>query len=166
MTRPRDAMSRYLLMVFAIAGAIGGVCLAVNMAIDPLWYFRGNLVTGVNYAFNERLAKVNRLLPHLAGYDCLVLGSSTASLMPERMIPGHRCFNLGFSSGVVAEFLLYAKYLRARGFAPTLLLIGVDEFDFEGPTVPPVVPEFILNDRDPPAFWQSYLSLDALDFSI
>jgi hypothetical protein len=159
-------MARYVAMVFAMVAALGGLCLTINAVVDPLWYFRGNILTGVNYAFNERLAKINRLLPHQTDYDCLILGSSTAALLPERMISGYRCFNMGFSGGVVSEFLLYATYLRARGVAPKLLIVAVDEFDFEGPTVPPNVPQFILDGDDPPSFWRSYLSLDALDFSI
>src|ERR1700741_3507842 len=101
----------------------------------------------------------------MARYDCLILGSSTAALLPERNMPGHRCFNMGFSSGVVSEFLLYGKYLRAHGFKPTLLIVGVDEFDFEGPTVAPDVPKFIISGAKPPSVWRSYLSLDALGFS-
>jgi hypothetical protein len=165
MTRAREPFRRYLAALFATAAVIAGGCFAVNAVIDPLWYFQGNLITGVNYTFNERLAKMNYLLPRLAEYDCLILGSSTAALLPERNIPDRRCFNLGFSSGVVSEFLLYGKYLRNRGFRPALLIVGVDEFDFEGPTVAPNVPAFIGSDTAPPSVWRNYLSLDALDFS-
>jgi len=152
-------------MLLAAIAVVAGACFGANALIDPLWYFNGNVVTGVNYTFNERLAKMNYLLPRLEQYDCLILGSSTAALLPERRIQGRRCFNLGFSSGVVSEFLLYAKYLRARDFRPKLLIVGVDEFDFEGPTVAPNVPDFIVKGADPPAVWRTYLSLDALDFS-
>ncbi len=65
----------------------------------------------------------------------------------------------------MSELLLYAKYLRARGFGPELLIVGVDEFDFEGPTTTPNVPEFIIAGKEPPPFWRTYVSLDVLDFS-
>lgn len=165
MAPTRRLLRRYLMMLLGAVAVIAGACLATNVLVDPLWYFNGNVVTGVNYAFNERLAKVNRLLPRLSQYDCLILGSSTAALLPERRIEGRRCFNLGFSSGGVSELLLYAKYLRARGFRPKLLIVGVDEFDFEGQATAPNVPDFIIRGEDPPAFWRTYLSLDALDFS-
>jgi hypothetical protein len=165
MAPTRRVLARYLAMLVGIVAIVAGGCLAVNVLVDPLWYFNGNVITGVNYTFNERLAKMNRLLPRLAQYDCLILGSSTAALLPQRQFrPGH-CYNLGFSGGVVSELLLYAKYLGARHFRPTILIVGVDEFDFEGPTVAPDVPPFILSGKAPPSFWRMYLSLDALDFS-
>jgi hypothetical protein len=165
MPRTHRLLRRYLATLLGAVTIVAGACLAANALIDPLWYFNGNVVTGVNYTFNERLAKVNYILPRLAQYDCLIMGSSTAALLPERRIQGHQCFNLGFSSGVVSELLLYAKYLRARDLRPKLLIVGVDEFDFEGPTVAPNVPDFIISGDDPPSFWRTYLSLDALDFS-
>src|ERR1700730_73349 len=103
MARTRRLLRRYLAMLLGAVAVVAGACLAANALVDPLWYFAGNVVTGVNYAFNERLAKVNRLLPRLEQYDCLILGSSTSALLPERQIAGQRCFNLGFSSGVVPE---------------------------------------------------------------
>jgi hypothetical protein len=165
MTRADGQFRRYLAVLLATAVVIAGGCFAFNALVDPLWYFQGNLLTGVSYTFNERLAKMNYFLPRQARYDCLILGSSTAALLPERNIPGHRCFNMGFSSGAISEMLLYGKYLRARGFTPTLLIVGVDEFDFEGATAAPDVPEFIRSGAPPPSVWRSYLSLDALGFS-
>jgi hypothetical protein len=165
MNRTRSSLSRYLVILIGTVIVIGALCLAVNVAVDPLWYFRGNLVTGVNFPFNERLAKINRILPQVADVDCVILGSSTAALLPEGELTGYRCYNMGVSSGVVSESLMFARYLRARGLKPRLLVVGVDEFDFEGPTVPPDVPDFIKSGRDPPSFLYTYLSLDALDFS-
>src|SRR5580704_15717031 len=165
MAPTRRVLVRYLAMLVCVVATVAGGCLAVNVLVDPLWYFGGNVITEVNYTFNERLAKMNRLLPRLAQYDCLILGSSTAALLPERQFhPGH-CYNLGFSSGVASELLLYAEYLGARHFRPKILIVGVDEFGFEGPTVAPDVPPFIRSGDAPPSFWLMYLSLDALDFS-
>ena len=165
MSGARRSLWHYLALLAGTVVVLGGLCLAVNILVDPLWYFRGNVITGVNFPFNERLAKINRLLPRLEQFDCLILGSSTSALLPEAEIPDHRCYNMGFSAGVVSELLLYARYLRARDFSPKLLIVGVDEFNFEGPTIAPDVPDFINSGEDPPAFWRSYLSLDALDFS-
>jgi hypothetical protein len=156
---------RYLAVFAAVVVVLAGLCLTANMLIDPLWYFRGNRVTGVNYAFNERVAKLNQLLPRLTDYDCVMFGSSTTTLVPPPAITGRRCFNLGFSGGVVSEFLVYAKYLRARGFAPKVLIVGVDGFDFEGPTLKLSAPDFVKAGDDPPPAWKTYLSVDAFVFS-
>jgi hypothetical protein len=163
-----SARPRWWRYVAALAGAVvmaAGLCLGANLLIDPLWYFRGNLVTGVNFAFNERLAKLNQLLPSLAQYDCIMFGSSTTALVPSAGIAGWRCFNLAFSGGVVSEFLVYARYLRARGFAPRLVIVGIDDFDFEGAPLKLNVPDFVKAGDEPPPFWKSYLSVDALVLS-
>jgi hypothetical protein len=150
----------------ATASIIAGLCLVINLLVDPLWYLHGNVVTGVNFAFNERVAKMNQFLPRMQDYDCLIMGSSRTTLLPEQQFSGHRCFNLAFSGGRINEFLLYAHYLRARGFAPSLLIVGVDPFDFRGPMPEPDIPDFVRTEADPPSLLRTYLSLDALDFSI
>jgi len=165
MTGAHAASWRYLGTLAAIVSTLAGLCLGANVLLDPLWYFHGNRLTGVNYAFNERLAKLNQLLPRLKDYDCVMFGSSTTTLVPPPRIAGRRCFNLGFSGGLVTEFLVYARYLRARGFAPKVLIVGVDGFDFEGPALKLNVPGFVKTGDDPPAFWASYLSVDAFTFS-
>jgi len=164
--RPCRLLATYLATLGATAGAIAGLCLVVNLLVDPLWYLHGNVVTGVNFAFNERVAKINQFLPRMQDYDCLIMGSSRTTLLPERRFSEHRCFNLAFSGGRINEFLLYAEYLRARGFAPSLLIIGVDPFNFHGPMPDPDVPDFVRRGADPPSLMRTYLSLDALGFSI
>lgn len=164
--RPHRLLATHLAALVATAGAIAGLCLAVNLLVDPLWFLRGNVVTGMNYAFNERVAKMNRFLPRMKEYDCVIIGSSRATLLPERQFQDHHCFNLAFSGGRINEFLLYAAHLRARGFAPSLLIIGVDPYNFFGPMPDPDVPDFIRTGADPPSLIRTYLSLDALDFSI
>jgi hypothetical protein len=156
----------YLAAMLATAGGILGLVLLVNGLIDPCWYLRGNLLTGRNFAFNERIAKLNRMLPHLEDFDCVVMGTSRATLLPVKEIKGYRCFNLAFSDGRVAEFILYARYLRDRGFAPRLLVVGVDEFDLMGAAHEPRVPDFIRQSANPPSLLESYLSFDALRFSV
>ena len=164
--RPHRLLATHLAALVATASVLAGLCLVFNLLVDPLWYLHGNLVTGVNFAFNERVAKMNQLLPRLQEYDCLIMGSSRTTLLPERRFAGHRCVNLAFSGGRINEFLLYAHYLRARGFAPSLLIVGVDPFDFRGPMPDPDIPDFVRTQADPPSLLRTYLSLDALDFSI
>jgi hypothetical protein len=166
MPRARRRLRLFLVSLLATAGVVVAACFAVNCLVDPLWYLRGNVLTGINYPFNERLAKMVRLLPRLAEYDCLVLGTSRATLLPEDKIAGHRCFNLAFSDGQAGEYLLYADYLRQRGFAPTLLIVDVRRSDLLGPPQPIEVPDFIRTGSAPPSILQTYLTWDALNFSI
>ena len=166
MARSQRQLRTYLGWLAATAGLIVAACFAVNCLVDPLWYLRGNVLTKINYPFNERLATVIRFLPRLADYDCVIFGTSRASLLPEEKIEGYRCYNLSVSDGRAPEYVLYAKYLRARGFAPRLIIVDVKRAEFIGPVQPVEVPDFIRDGSDPPSIFASYSSLDALDFSI
>ena len=77
--------------LLATVGLIVAACFAVNCLVDPLWYLRGNVLTGINYPFNERLAEIIRFLPRLQEYDCIIFGTSRASLLPEEKIQGYHC---------------------------------------------------------------------------
>jgi hypothetical protein len=156
----------YLAWALGSAALIAGACFLINCLVDPLWYLRGNVLTGINYPFNERLSKINQFLPRLPDYDCLILGSSRATLLPMESLKGYRCVNFAISDGQIGEFLLYAHYLRARGIAPSLLIVDLRREDFIGPLPPSDVPDFIRTGDDPPSIFTTYLSLDALNFSI
>ena len=156
----------YLAWALGSAFLIVGGCFLINCLIDPLWYLRGNVLTEINYPFNERLSKINQFLPRLRDYDCLILGSSRATLLPVGSLKGYRCVNFALSDGQIGEFLLYARYLRTRGIAPSLLIVDLRREDFIGPMPPPDVPDFIRTGENPPSIFTTYLSLDALNFSI
>ena len=166
MVRATRRLRAFFGWLLATAAVIAGACFLTNCLVDPLWYLGGNVLTGVNYPFNERLAKIVRLLPKLGEYDCLIIGTSRATLLPEEQITGHRCYNLSFSDGHVAEYLLYADYLRSRGYAPKLLIVDVRRSDLLGPPLPIEVPDFVKDRRGASSIFTTYLSLDALDFSI
>jgi hypothetical protein len=156
---------RYLATVLAAVAAASGGVLAVNAAIDPLWYGRGNIVTGENFAFNERFAKLNRFLRTLDQYDCVILGSSRSTFLDQRRFKDHVCANLAFSAGIVPEYVAYAKYIKARGFSPKLVIVGVDAFNFWN-DMTPVLPDFVESGESPPDIVRSYLSADVLRMSI
>jgi hypothetical protein len=156
----------YGVWLLATAGVILAACFVVNCLVDPLWYLKGNVLTGVNYPFNERLATMVRFLPRMRDYDCIIFGTSRASLLPEEKIEGHRCYNLSISDGQASEYLLYAKYLRERGFSPSLMIVDVKRAEFLGPEQAQEVPDFVRSGATPPSIFATYLSLDALDFSI
>ena len=74
---------RFLLVTGALSIAMLSLTLAINLLVDPLWHGAGNQLTHVNYAFNERLSKINLYLQRLGQYDCLILGSSRTTLLDE-----------------------------------------------------------------------------------
>ena len=165
MVRAARRLRAYFGWLLATAAVIVGGCFLTNCLVDPLWYLGGNVLTGINYPFNERLAKIIRFLPRLGEYDCLVIGTSRATLLPEEQIPGYRCYNLSFSDGNVTEYLFYADYLRSRGYSPKLLIVDVRRSDLLGPPPPVEVPDFVRDGRTAPSIFATYLSLDSLNFS-
>jgi hypothetical protein len=164
--RSRKRFKTYLGWLLATVGVILAACFAVNCLVDPLWYLRGNVLSHINYPFNERLAAMIRFLPRLADYDCVIFGTSRASLLPDEKIEGYRCYNLSISDGNAPEYVLYAKYLHDRGFRPRLIIVDVKRSEFIGPIQPVEVPDFVRDLSSPPSIFASYLSTDALDFSI
>ena len=164
--RSKQRLRTYLGWLVATTVLIVAACFVVNCLVDPLWYLKGNVLTGVNYPFNERLATVIRFLPRLKNYDCVIFGTSRGSLLPEEKIEGYHCYNLSVSDGQASEYLLYAKYLRERGFAPRLIIVDLKRAEFIGPQQAVEVPDFIRSGGAPPSILTSYMSLDALDFSI
>lgn len=164
MTISAQAM-RYLVVIAATAALCLVAALALNAAVDPLWYFSGNRLGSTNYAFNERLSKANLIEGHERDYDCIIFGDSRATLLPEQKIAGYRCFNFAFSSGVVSEFIDYAKWLKQRGFSPRLIIVGVSAGDFRKRQMPHNVPDFVREGGKPPSPFIEYLSLDVLGMS-
>lgn len=167
MASTRSKFVAYLSWTSAIVTALLSATLTLNVVIDPLWYFSGNTVFPENYAFNERLAKSNQLLKDPAAYDCLILGSSRVTLLDEDLITGHSCFNYAFSGGRAAEFVAFARFARAFSVEPSMVIVGVDgESLAAAPGRDQNAPEFVLTLERPPAAWQSYLSIDALNFTV
>lgn len=162
----RRRFNGYSLLLAGIIALLGLATAGLNSLVDPLWFSQGNRLTGQNYIFNERVAKVNLLLQDARGYDCLIFGSSRLTLLDHTQIEGYRCANLSFAAGKVGDFLAYARYLADRGLRPKLVIVGVDDFNFLDLADEPVnVPDFVRDDAPPPGLLHSYFSLTALDFS-
>ncbi|ARN74093.1 hypothetical protein BST96_08135 [Oceanicoccus sagamiensis] len=139
--------------------------LAINIYMDPLWYFDGNKLTKQNFAFNERLSKPNRYIKTSDNYDCLILGSSRATLLNESLIEGYNCYNFAFSGGKTEEYLAYSKWLNNRGASPRRIIIAIDDRDFTIVPGPINIPDFIQANSAPPVFWKNYLTLGSLNMS-
>ncbi|MES2884331.1 MAG: hypothetical protein V4709_05975 [Pseudomonadota bacterium] len=147
-----------LLLVLAVVGGL-------NYLIDPLWYAHGNQLTGRNYAFNERIAKVNLLSrTQHSGYDCLIFGSSRVTALPASRFAGQTCFNFALRGAEVGEFEAYARHARALGLQPKTIYVGVDDFNFlhdpktERRSNPQV--------KGTPDVLHAFLSADVLVFSL
>lgn len=159
-------VTSYFATLASVVALALGLAFALNVLVDPLWYFGGNRLGTVNFAFNERISKANRIAGHEHDYDCVIFGDSRVTLLPEQKIAGYRCYNFAFSSGTVPEFVDYAKWLRGRGFTPKLIVVGVSAGDFRKKTSPRDTPDFVRERRSPPSPFIAYLSLDAAAMSL
>ncbi|MET0403514.1 MAG: hypothetical protein ABW123_13970 [Cystobacter sp.] len=160
-------MKTYLQHWTVVTGALVSGAFALNVAVDPLWYGAGNRLTGRNYEFNERVSKAHLFLQDPGRYDCLILGSSTSTIVHPSLLAPRRCFNFAFSAGVVGEFVAYARWLRDHGARPSLVIVGADYVNLDAHVDRQVdVPDFIARSEPPPPRWKSYLSLDALLWSV
>src|SRR5262249_52869702 len=125
--------------------------MALNAYIDPLWYFGGNRFSGMNYAFNDRLSKLNVFLQSSGKYDCLIFGASSTATVDGDLIKGHRCFNFSFRAGNVHEYVDYAEYLAWLGYRPALVIVGVDLYNLQIENMPDDSPEEVRNFEPPPS---------------
>lgn len=163
----RRLETRYVITVFATVILIASTVFAINVLVDPLWYFKGNVISGVNYQYNERHSKAYLLLKHPKNYDCLIFGSSTGSLINENKIAGHQCFNFSFSYGNAREFATYAQFARRHLKNVRLVVVSVDPYTLIDRELEDRSPPFVVRaDAEPPSMLRAYLALDTLRFSL
>lgn len=158
---------KYTWRIITITGFFALAALLFNATLDPLWYLKGNLIHGENYSFDERLTKTNVFLEREEQLDCIIFGSSRVTLLHETKIKNNTCFNFAFSGGRVLEFIAYADWVKARGFEPARVIVGLDDFNYweDERNDTPRIPEFITELRNPPSLLTQYLTRDALAFS-
>jgi hypothetical protein len=137
-----------------------GITFTVNYLFDPLWYFGGNKIQNHNYAFNERLSKLNLLKED--DYNCLIFGSSRTTFLKASQLSNANCFNMAFSGGTIDEFIDFAELIKSSfDFKIDYLIVGVDVINFFKRTKPKKFNKAKL----PPNFLITYLSIDSLIFS-
>jgi len=51
MALQRKQVRAFLAWALGSAVLIAAACFLVNCLVDPLWYLRGNVLTGINYPF-------------------------------------------------------------------------------------------------------------------
>lgn len=118
----------YGLITSLLLGIVGGI----NLLVDPLWYSHGNLITGKNFAFNERITKTNLFLrtKERVNYDCIILGSSRVIALNPSNFQDRKCFNYALKGGQIEDFIDYAQLIEQEGLAPQRIYLGVDGLNF------------------------------------
>jgi hypothetical protein len=163
----RHSSERYLFGVSSTVLFITGAVLAMNLLVDPLWYLGGNVLTGMNFQYNERHSKAYRFLRDPGRYDCVIFGSSTGSLLNENKIDGHRCFNFSFSYATAKEYVTYARFVRRHLANVRMVVVSVDAYSLLDNEPVDRSPAFVRDEgRAPPSLWRAYLSHQTLRFSI
>lgn len=152
----------YGLITFLLLGSVAGI----NWLIDPLWYSHGNILTGQNFTFNERITKTNVFLrtKDKVNYDCIIIGSSRVTALRSSEFKEHKCFNYALKGGEIPDFVNYANFLKEQGVKPRIVYIGVDGMNFvekERTEQPPLAIETLATQSP----LQAYLSADVLLFS-
>ncbi len=160
-----NSYNLYIKSVFISLSLLCSPLLLLNVLVDPLWHFYGNILTNQNFAFNERESKLNLFFQNPEKYDCYIFGSSRTTLLNSKEIEGYNCFNFSFSSGKVGEFLAYAQYLEKKNYYPKLIIVGVDGENFFSSKLSESIPGFIKNNKSPNNFLKDYLSIDSFIFS-
>lgn len=152
----------YGLVTSLLLGSVAGI----NWLIDPLWYSHGNILTGKNFTFNERITKTNLFLrtKDRENYDCLILGSSRVTALRTSNFEDQKCFNYALKGGEIPDFVSYAEFLKDRDLDPKIVYIGVDGLNFveqERKKQEPLTVDS-LTTQSP---LEAYLSADVLLFS-
>lgn len=149
-----------------VTSLLVGSVAAINWAIDPLWYSHGNILTGKNFAFNERITKTNLFLrtKDLADYDCIILGSSRVTALRVSEFTDSNCFNYALKGGEIPDFVNYANFIKDEGVEPKIVYVGVDGLNFveKDKTEAQSVVVKNLQTKSP---LEAYLSADVLLFS-
>jgi hypothetical protein len=152
----------YSLVTSLLLGSVAGI----NWLVDPLWYSHGNLLTGKNFAFNERITKTNLFLrtKDQEKYDCIIFGSSRVTPLRASALGNYNCFNYALKGGEIPDFMSFANSLQDHGVDPKIVYLGVDGLNFvekERKEQPPMSIESLKT----PSLLQAYLSSDVLLFS-
>jgi hypothetical protein len=124
-------MMKYLKTYFAVVLTLLLVIGLINLLVDPLWYFKGNQMTGINPPWNERISKTNLFLNHKQNYDCLLIGTSRSTLFDTNLLEQNRCFNYSFSGGKLEEYVTYLTYLKTQGIQPKKIYVEIELSSFD-----------------------------------
>ena len=163
----KNSNSKFSFSIYGLVTALMlGSVAAINWAIDPLWYNKGNVLTGKNFPFNERITKTNLFLrtKEQANYDCIILGSSRVTALKASEFTDKTCFNYAFKGGEINDFVNYANFLQEEGVDPEIVYVGVDGLNFVEKERTEQRLTTVKN-LQTKSFVEAYLSADVLLFS-
>jgi hypothetical protein len=160
-----DRHARYLLLIGMTSVVLVAATMVFNMLVDPLWMLNGNQL-GRNFMTRERLAKAHLFLNRREAVDCVILGSSRATLLDAGRVDGHYCFNLAFSGGSVEAYTDYARWTAHFGGPIEQVIVGVDGYSLGPDARGPETYEFIRFLEKPPSMIEEYANLSILRASV
>lgn len=162
------AYTRYLAVIALTISVLTGSVLAVNFVVDPLWFDKGNRLASHNHHYNERYSKLNVFLQDPKKYDCIILGSSTATLLNGGKIDGYTCHNMSFSRAHLQEYTDYLRFMKQYADDIKLVVVGFDGYILiekeaeEDHRTPP----FLKNNAPLPSAFRAYLGLGPFTASV
>jgi hypothetical protein len=160
-----DRATQYLLITGVTAGAVVALTMTINMLVDPLWMLSGNQL-GANLMTRERLAKTHLFMNSSEAVDCVIFGSSRATLLDASQIEGHQCFNFAFSGGSVEAYIDYARWVAHFGGPIEQVIVGLDGYSLGPDSHGPETYDFIRDLEKPPSMIEEYANLSILRASI
>ena len=167
LARNKNSNSKFSFGLYGLVTTLllGSVA-AINWSIDPLWYSQGNILTGKNFAFNERITKTNLFLrtKEQADYNCIILGSSRVTALRASEFTDSTCFNYALKGGEIHDFVNYGNFLQDEGVDPKIVYVGVDGLNFVEKERTEGQSTAVKNLRTK-SFVEAYLSADVLLFS-
>jgi hypothetical protein len=156
----------YMLISGSVVLVLLAAILGLNVLVDPLWFFGGDKLVPRNFAFDERTARAARFASEDKDYDCYIFGASRVSLMNENRFVGRRCFMFSFAAATPRELVAFAEYAKTfEKREPSLVIVGLDDFDFIDQADTFDVPTFVA-DKKLPSFRDFYLSARVATWSI
>ena len=165
-TDEQQPAGRYLVILFGVVLATLGTMLVINLVVDPLWYFKGNRLSGMNFVLDERTSKPTRLARLKTKPDCLLFGTSSGSLMNDAdRIAGGNCFNLAISKGHSDEFVSFANWAKSQDINPRTVIFEVDAISLMATRPSALLPDFVVQKQAPPSPVIPYISFHSLLFS-
>ncbi|MGH6946951.1 MAG: hypothetical protein ACREDZ_06450 [Kiloniellales bacterium] len=166
-TRLARTNARYLTTLAGFIALSLALIVALNLLVDPLWYFSGTRIGTRNYELNLRVSKINLIRDDPDAYDCMIFGASVTTLLNASKFPGHKCFNAAFNGATAEELAVYARYFREIGVDPRLVIVGLDPADLTSARPSNIqMPEFIKSGESPPPVLRAYSSASVAWFSI
>jgi len=162
----RGQLLAYLATIAAVGPLLAAAVIALNFAVDPLWFGAGNRLGDRNLVYNERISKLNLFLQDPRAYDCAIFGDSRVSLLDPNRIEGHRCFNHAVAAANLIDTGALAEFVAARSGRVELVVLGLGLFNFADHPLPDHTPRFLQGLEERAGAWQAYASLPVALFSL